>query len=132
MTKPRMTYKERLLDQLKASYPGVDISHDSDKRDEIHIVNFPCDGVDMEISGKFEAFFSKFDKVNYLSLQTYWQPRLKHEGTRILFDPKKLCILLDRKFPDTEQGQFERAMWTFRVIDYIQKEIRETIDDLAK
>lgn len=125
-----LTYKQHLLAQLKAAYPSLEIVHDSDKRDELKIRNFPATNINMEISGKCEVYFDKFGQIDYACLQTYWQPRLKHEGTRILFDPKKICILFDRKFPDTKKGRFEKAMWTFRVVDYIKQEISCIIEQL--
>ena len=122
-----MDYKELLVEQIKLAYPESEIVSNVQNRDEIKIINFPFDGIEIEITGRFDIHFRQFDLIDFKALSTYLKPRLKFEDIRIFYNAKQLNIYLDRKFTKSSKGNFEKAMWTFLVIEYFVSEIKRII-----
>ena len=119
-----------LLDQIKLSYPNNVVSHNVDNRDEILIKDFPFENIKMEISGRLDIYFGGFDKVDFESLSTYFKPRLKHKDCRIFYNSLQLNIYMDKQFNNDKKGNFEKAMWTFRVLEFFKGQIKTTINEI--
>ena len=121
-----------LLEQIKLSFPKADIIHNADKRDEIVINDVPFKNIKVEISGRLDIYFRGFDKVDFGALSTYFKPRLKYDDCRIFYNSAQLNIYLDKKFSNDKKGNFEKAMWTFRVFEYFKGQIKSLVEEILE
>ena len=116
-----------LLEQLKLCYPKTEIIHNTEKREEIIIKDIPYKGIRIEITGRIDIQFKEFDKIEYDAICTYFKPRLKYNDCRIFYNSAQINIYLDKKFSNNKKGNFEKAMWSYKVIEYFISQINVLI-----
>jgi len=119
-----------LVDQVKVSFPSVNIIYPENDIGTIVINDMPFKGIKIELSSRLDINFINFDKIDYSALDTHFKPRLKYNGCRIFFNSKRLNIYLDKKFSNDNKGEFEKAMWQFRVLEFFTSQIKTLIEDI--
>ena len=62
-------------------------------------------------------------------MSIYLGPRLKQADTRVFCKnyEKSIMVYFDKSFSSDSKGNFERAMWTFQIIDNLIKDFTNVV-----
>ena len=125
-------HKQLLIEQFRLGYPTSKItsSTSNGKINGISIFNIPYDGIKIVMHERIDFNFDGFDKIEFTALSTYFEPRLKYEDVKIFYNEKQLNIYLYKKFSKDSKGEFEKAMWTYEVIEYFINSIKKIVDQI--
>ncbi|SHJ63799.1 hypothetical protein SAMN04487911_12840 [Arenibacter nanhaiticus] len=121
-----MDSKDWLLEQLKVAYQKSDISQTGAF---IDLVDIPYKGISIKHSNGLYISFKHFDLVEFYALSIYLESRIKQEDIRVYckeYD-KSIWVYFDKKFTEGSKGDFEKAMWTFKIIDNLIKDITNVV-----
>jgi hypothetical protein len=108
--------KDWLLKQLKLEYPKGDISQ---KGISIYLEDVPYKGISIKHDNGLYVNLKKFDIVEFTALATYLEPRIKQEDIDVYYTErdKTISYYFYKEFNGGNKGEFEKAMWTFKIIE---------------
>ncbi|MBF8149258.1 hypothetical protein ITJ86_05085 [Winogradskyella sp. F6397] len=125
-----MTKKDWLLEQLKISYPK---SKTTEKGTFIYLLDTPYKGISISINDGLYVDLKHFDLVEFSSLAIYLESRIKTEDIRLYHKTsnKSISFYFYKKFSEGSKGEFEKAMWTFKVIEKLVDNIKHVVDRIV-
>lgn len=129
-----MEHKQLLIEQFSLAYPTSKITSitSNGKINGISIIDVPYEGIKIVMNERVDFDFGGFDQIDFSDLSTYLKPRLKYEDVKIFYNKRQLNIYLYKKFSKDSKGEFEKAMWTFRVTEYFITSIKKIVDQILE